>query len=113
MKSCKQKHSLENFVRELLIRTLSTNLLQIFCEIFLNSKVIIKSIIYPDNNFYGNSLSINGLQMSLAWGQVSALRPDSMQVFVFPWMRRVAGIFSPVIVVWPLFVMVGEPELKP
>ena len=81
MKSCKQKHSFENFVREMLIRTLSTNLLQIFCEIFLNSKVIVKSIIDPDDNFYGNSVSINGLHMSPAWGQVSALRPDSMQVF--------------------------------
>ena len=33
------------------IRTLSTTLLEILCKIFLNSKVIIKSIIVPDNLF--------------------------------------------------------------
>ena len=43
----------------MLIRTLPTTLLQIFCKIILNSQVIIKSIIDPDNNLV-ELLSING-----------------------------------------------------
>ena len=41
------------FEGEMLIRTLPTTLLQIFCNISCNSKVIVKSIIDPDNNFRG------------------------------------------------------------
>ena len=39
----------------ILFRTLSTTFLQIFCKIILNSKVI--------DNFWRNSLSINGLRL--------------------------------------------------
>ena len=46
----------------MLIRTLPTTLLQIFCKIIPNSKVIVKSIIAPDNNFPNEALSINGLR---------------------------------------------------
>ena len=49
------------FEGEMLIRTLPTTLLQIFCKIILNSKVIVKSIIDPDDNSWMNSLSFNGL----------------------------------------------------
>ena len=52
------------FEGEMLIRTLSTTLLQIFCKIILNSEVIVKSIIDPDDNFLRNSFrSINGLTL--------------------------------------------------
>ena len=39
------------FEGEMLFRTSQTTLLQMFYKIFLNSKVIIKSIIDPDDNF--------------------------------------------------------------
>ena len=45
----------------MLFRIIPTLLFQIFFKIILNSKVIIKIIIDPDGNYYGNSLSINGL----------------------------------------------------
>ena len=35
----------------MLIRTLPATFLQIFCKIILNSKVIVKNIIDPDDNF--------------------------------------------------------------
>ena len=40
---------------EMLIRTLPATLLQIFRKIILNSKVIVKSISGPDDNFLWNS----------------------------------------------------------
>ena len=48
----------------MLYRTLSTTLLQIFCVIIFNIKVIAKSIIDPEDNLWRNSLSINGLMYS-------------------------------------------------
>ena len=48
------------FEWEMLIRTLPTTLLQIFCKIILNSKIIVQSILDPDDNSWMNSLSING-----------------------------------------------------
>ena len=42
-------------------RTLSTTLLQIFCSTISDSKVIVESIIDPDDNFSWKSLSIYGL----------------------------------------------------
>ena len=39
----------------MLIRILPTTPLQIFCKIILNSQVIVKSIIGPDDNFSRNS----------------------------------------------------------
>ena len=39
------------FDGEMLIRTLPTTLLQIFCNIILNSKVIDENILDPDDNF--------------------------------------------------------------
>ena len=39
------------------IRTLPTNLLQMFCEIFLSFLVIFKSIIDPDDHIYLGALS--------------------------------------------------------
>ena len=42
------------------MRTLPTTLLQTFCKIILNSKVIIKSIIDPDDNFSRNSRDLLG-----------------------------------------------------
>ena len=47
------------FQEGMLIRTSPTTLLQIFCKIILNSQVIVKSIIDPDNNLV-ELLSING-----------------------------------------------------
>ena len=43
------------FDAEMLIGILSTTPLQILCRIILNSKVISKSIIDPDYNFWRNS----------------------------------------------------------
>ena len=54
IKSHKQKHR-EIFDGEMLIKTLPPTLLQIFCEIFHISKVIVKSIVDPDDNFWMNS----------------------------------------------------------
>ena len=42
-----------------------TTLLQIFKKIILNFIVIVKSIFDPDDNFWRNSLSINGLSNEL------------------------------------------------
>ena len=39
-------------------------LLQIVCEIFLNSRDIVKSILDPDDKFMKEHLSINGLTNS-------------------------------------------------
>ena len=44
----KEKATLEKYLKDMLFRTLSTTLLQIFCKIILNSKVDIKSSIDPD-----------------------------------------------------------------
>ena len=41
---------LPNIPRTLLIRTLQTTLLQIFCKMILNSQVIVKNSIDPDDN---------------------------------------------------------------
>ena len=47
----KRKHSLKKiFEGEMLIRTLPITLLQIFCEITFNSRIIVD----PDNNIYRN-----------------------------------------------------------
>ena len=43
------------FEGEILIRTLPTILLEIFCKIILNPKVIVKSIHDPDDNSVMNS----------------------------------------------------------
>ena len=49
-KSLRLKHLTDEiFEGEMLIRTLPTALLQIFCEVILDSKVIAISIIYPDD----------------------------------------------------------------
>ena len=40
---------------EMVIRTLSTTILQILCKIFSNSKVIVKSITGQDDIFWKNS----------------------------------------------------------
>ena len=44
------------FEGEMFIRTLPITLLQIFCKIIFNCKVIVKSIPGPDDNFYRKSL---------------------------------------------------------
>ena len=46
---------------ETLIRTLSTTLFQIFCELILNSLVIVKSIIDPDGNLLRKRVVETGL----------------------------------------------------
>ena len=43
------------FEEEMLMKTLPTALLQLFCKIFLNLKVIVQSIIDPDDNSMRNS----------------------------------------------------------
>ena len=48
------KAELAFFKAEMFIGALSPTLLQIFCKIILNSKVIVKSIIDPDDNFWRN-----------------------------------------------------------
>ena len=58
MKSFRLKNSLQNTDREMLIRTLRKTLLQTFCKIILNSKVIVIISFDPDDNFWRNSLSI-------------------------------------------------------
>ena len=51
LKSFKQNHNWKKlFEGEMLLRALSTTLLQIFRKIFFNSKVIIKNIRNPDDN---------------------------------------------------------------
>ena len=61
MKSFILKQNWQLLDGEMLIRTLPTNLLQSFCKIFLNSKVIVKSIIDSTQQFLEELLSINGL----------------------------------------------------
>ena len=70
MKSCKKKYNKEKiFDGEILIRTLATTLLQIFCKIILNLWDIVKSILDPDDNFMlivlQNSLSSLVITLSL------------------------------------------------
>ena len=48
------------FHGEMSIRILLTTLFQIFRKIILNFKVIVKSIIDPDDNFQRNSLALMG-----------------------------------------------------
>ena len=49
----------------MLFRTLPTTLLQIFSKIILNSKVSVKSILDPDDNFLEKCLIINGLSKAI------------------------------------------------
>ena len=53
----------------MLIRTLSTTFLKIFCKIILNSKVIVKSIFNPDNKFWRKSRwvksALNGCNLNI------------------------------------------------
>ena len=58
MMSFRLKHKI--FQGEMLFRTLPTTLLQIFCKIILNSKVIVKRIFDPDDTFWRNSLVLMG-----------------------------------------------------
>ena len=48
------------FEGEMLIRTLPTTFLQIFSKIILNSKVSVKSILDPDDNFWRNAQVLMG-----------------------------------------------------
>ena len=50
-KSFKQKQNWKIFEGEMLIRTLAVTLLQMFCKITVNSKIIVKSMLDPDINF--------------------------------------------------------------
>ena len=43
------------------IRILPTALVQIFCDIILNSKVLVKSMLDPDDNFCSNSYEYKAL----------------------------------------------------
>ena len=77
------------------IRTSPTTLLQIFCKSTLNLKVIVKSIIDPDDNIWRKSLSINGLNncyllTATIWDQLSSLSttPDKtlpIKVVLLAW----------------------------
>ena len=49
--SFKQKQNWKIFEGEMLIRTLAVTLLQMFCKITVNSKIIVKSMLDPDVNF--------------------------------------------------------------
>ena len=51
----------EIFEGETLVRTPPTTLLQIFCELILNSLVIVKSIIDPDGNLLRKRVVETGL----------------------------------------------------
>ena len=53
---------------EILLRTQSTTLLQILCKIILNSKVIVKNSLEPDDNFSRNSYAWMG-QLRLRRGK--------------------------------------------
>ena len=48
----------------MLIKTLSTNLLQIIYKIIFNSKVIVKSIIDPDDNFLTYTLPVGDISFN-------------------------------------------------
>ena len=48
------------FDEEMSIRTLPTTLLQIFCKVILNFRVIVKSITDPDENLWKNSYVLMG-----------------------------------------------------
>ena len=50
----------EIFEGMIFYRTIPTTLLQIFCKIILNSKVIVKSIVVPDGNWKWNSEVLMG-----------------------------------------------------
>ena len=45
----------KTFDGEMSVRTSQTTLLQIFCKTILNFKVIVKSILDPDDNFKSNT----------------------------------------------------------
>ena len=51
VKSFRQRHNWTEIEGEMLIRTLSTTLFQLFCKIVLNSKVIDINVKEPDDNF--------------------------------------------------------------
>ena len=55
------------FDEEMLIRANATTLLQVFCKIILNYKVIVKRSLDPDETFWRKSLSMDGLRIAI-WG---------------------------------------------
>ena len=48
------------FEEEILMGTFPTTLLQIFCEIILNSHIIVKSVLDPDDNFTRSIYGLTG-----------------------------------------------------
>ena len=73
------------FEREMFIRTSSTTFPQIFFKIILDSKVIIKSTEDPDDNFWRNSLSVNGLKRLAGqhWSLIVMTPSDLWTLLVF------------------------------
>ena len=59
-KSCRQKHIWEKIEGEMFIRTLLKTLLQIFCKLIPNFKIISDNSLVPDNN---SSRNTNGLSI--------------------------------------------------
>ena len=55
MKSYSWKYTVKAFEEEMLLKTLTSTLLQILFKIFLNFKVMVQSFIDLDNNFLRHS----------------------------------------------------------
>ena len=75
------------------IRTSSTILLQIFCETILDSKVIVKSVIAPDDNILRTFSSINGFPLTRETeeGKVPDVRNLSLRRDSVKWLLRYKG----------------------
>ena len=72
----------KRIIGKLLIRIVTTTLLQIFCKIILNSKVIIKSRIKPDNSFMRRILLQTSMDISEGSEDVSG-GPEQTRVLLY------------------------------
>ena len=57
------------------IQNIPRTLLQIFCEVILNFKVIVKSILDPEDNFLEELLSIRGINHT---GLIHIMMPEEI-----------------------------------
>ena len=75
------------------IRTSSTTLLQIFCKTILDSKVIVKSVIDPDDTILRTSLDINGFSLTRETEEekVPVVRNLSLSRDSVKWLLRYKG----------------------
>ena len=88
----------------MLIRTSAITILEIFCKIIL-VKILVKSILYPDNIFWRNSVSINGLNTQSWEFMVVAIWLENL------WKTEIVNshnIFSIGLLIWSFFHVPGS-----